>query len=290
MSYITGDFPVSADGRNVGSVHIAQNGSLLVFDCACTYHSQDIVRLAAVCKGTYVPLGVMAPEAGLLRLKKGYTKNALASIGYDDSRYPEAVSFYLIRSGDIFSATELMESAPVPQIEDDSETPAEPTAPDNASEAILSAYAPEPIVYNDFPEPTDYYFEPEAEDNTDDTEPATTAQEPVPEPVLQQADIQPTHTQAEQRAAYSDGTPAALNGWLPTPNPGSLFDDAGVQEACTDIQNALIKEQEDCVLLAVPVSQTEPFPMMPVFCFGSSERIGEQDCIIFKIRNGNLTL
>lgn len=275
MSYITGDFPVIADGSNVGKVHIIQNGPMLVFDCTCHYKSQDILRLAALCDGSYIPLGVLAPEAGLLHLKKSYTKNALALLGYDDSRYQEDVSFYLIRSGEVYSANTIIASTA--QIDSACETLSDLTTPGIESEQI---------VYNDFPEPTDYYFETKAEDDVDYSEPINKTLEPV----MQLFDAEPTITQAEQNTSYSAETPTASDGWKPIPNPGILFKDFGVQEACVDIPNAHIKEHEDCMLLAVPVTPTEPFPMMPVFCFGSSGKVDEQDCIVFKIRNGNLTL
>jgi hypothetical protein len=240
MSPVNGNFSVVADGKNVGSVHIEQNGLMTVFNCACSYKSNDVLRLAAVCGGHYVPLGVMAPDAGVLRLKKSYSKNALISVGYNDP-----TAYHLIRAGEVY-------------------TGAPASAPEN------NETASEEVVYNDFPDPTDYYYEPEPE-----AEPVPRASEAVP----QTAQVNP-----------SGKMPNAEGGWVHIANPCVLFSDLGAQESCEGVSNALTMERDGYVLLAVPVSPNEPFPMMPVFCFGSSGEVSGQDCVIFKIRNGNLTL
>lgn len=277
MSYRTGSFPVMADGRNVGKVTIEQNGQLFVFNCTCNLKSNDILRLAAVCDGKYTPLGVMAPEAGVLHLKKSFTKNALTSIGYHD-----AAAYHLIRPGEIYSETE----------------EAEPAAAE-AEPEVIPADVQEPIEYNDFPDPVEYEyeFEPERVEVAGYSEPAGKAQTPEPEPVWQHQEpaiqlpyIEPAAPQPEPAAVSAEMTPSAVSGWMNITNPGSLFYDPSIQEYCQDVSNALISEQEGHVLLAIPVSPTEPFPLMPVFCFGSSGIIGGLDYIIFKIRDGNLAL
>lgn len=231
MSFRTGEFPVTADGAVVGRVTITQDGLLTVFSCICEYKTLDILRLAAVCRGKYVPLGVMIPEAGLLRTKKSFTKNALLNAGYEDSEL-----FHLIRPEDVYR-----------------EPAAEETAPPEQSG--------QPAVYNDFPDPETYDFD-YGNDN--------------PEPAADTQDI--------------SAAPETADGWLPLPNPGILFEDECIQEACRDIKNALVKEDDGYLLLAVPVRAAEPFPLMPVFCFGTSGQAGGQDCIIFKIKNGYLML
>jgi hypothetical protein len=75
MAYQTGDFPVYADGHDVGSVRVAQDGLMTVFECACDYRSGDVLRLAAVCPGRTATLGVLnagsvgraAPEKSVIR-------------------------------------------------------------------------------------------------------------------------------------------------------------------------------------------------------------------------------
>ncbi len=255
MVYVTGNYPVTADGGTVGRVQIAQDGLKLVFDCACEYRSPDILRLAAVCNGAYVPLGVMVPDesgvpAGVLRMKKSFTKNTLLSVGYRDTSL-----FHLIKPSDVY--TEPQEAEPPPAVAETAE--AEPAAAVDEEAAVCDpepavlqteqADVPppevsEPVVYNDFPNPEEYDFD------------------------------------------YSDD----IGGWTPIPTPGVLFNDLNIQEACEGISNALVTEQDGVILLAVPLIPNEPFPMMPVFCFGSSGKVGRQECIIFRIRDGNLTL
>ncbi|NLA86101.1 MAG: hypothetical protein GX847_02220 [Clostridiales bacterium] len=254
MSYGTGSFPVTADGTVVGSVTITQNGLMLVFDCSCAYSTRDILRLAAVCRGKYIPLGVMMPQSGRpeegnLHTKKSFTKNALLSAGYEDTEL-----FYLIRPDDVYSEPEADEPEPEIQVEDapdvePEEPPCDLPAQDNA-----------PIVYNDFPDPADYSYN------------YSNAAEPAP-------------PEEPEDTAYE-----TADGWTRMPNPGILFSDMGIQESCQDVSNALISEGDGYLQLAVPVIPTEPFPLMPVFCFGSSGQAGGQDCIIFKIKNGNLIL
>lgn len=293
MSFMTGSFPVTADGAAVGRVSISKNGLLLVFDCTCSHNSRDILRLAAVCRGKYVPLGVMAPEAGFLRLKKSYTKNALQSAGYEDTGL-----FHLIRPDDVCPEPGTAEPALPVMPAESIDMPAVLTA----EEGALPEQTDQPVVYNDFPDPEAYDFD----YCDDDSEPALDTQAAAseldtsgfgpesdayshaPEP---EAHIPETAPADPQPAAEPAGTAQeTADGWIPLPNPGILFEDESIQEACEGIKNALITERDGDILLAVPVLPTEPFPLMPVFCFGSSGQAGGRECLIFKVRNGNLIL
>jgi hypothetical protein len=73
-------------------------------------------------------------------------------------------------------------------------------------------------------------------------------------------------------------------------HPEELFSDPGVAAACSGVTGALSVLPGGVPALAVPISPEEPFPMMSVFCFGSPEEIGGRTYIVFKIRDGNLTL
>ncbi len=254
MSYGTGSFPVTADGAVAGRVTITQNGLMLVFDCTCAYSTRDILRLAAVCRGKYIPLGVMMPqsgrpEAGNLHTKKSFSKNALISAGYEDTEL-----FHLIRPDDVYSEPEAAE--PEPEVQAGGVLNSEPEEP----ACDLPSQDSGSIVYNDFPDPTDYGY-----NCSNDTEPV-----PPEEP--------------------ADTAYETVDGWTRMPDPGILFADLSIQESCRGVSNALITEGDGYLQLAVPVIPTEPFPLMPVFCFGSSGQAGGQDCIIFKIKNGNLIL
>lgn len=120
MTNAFGDFPVYAQGNIVGSVNVSQNGLMTVFDCTCDYKSRDVLRLAAVCGGDYVPLGVIMPlggkmpdgggqPSGALRLKKSFSRNALESLGYRDAR-----SFHLIRQGETYTLSPEITAMPDP--------------------------------------------------------------------------------------------------------------------------------------------------------------------------------
>jgi hypothetical protein len=263
MLYAAGSYPVMANSRTAGQVKVTPDGLKLIFDCTCNIGSADVLRLAAVCGGAYVPLGVMIPSDGALRMKKSFTKNALAAMGYQDTTL-----FCLIKPGEVWSEPQAAELNPA-LFMDESHAGPEPQYPENTAEesqplpapepadnrpepdvihieqAAPPPQLPEPIVYNDFPDPKEYNFD------------------------------------------YND---TDIDGWTAMPAPGLLFNSPSIQEACEGISNALVAEQDGLLFLAVPIIPNEPFPMMPVFCFGSSGKVGRQDCIIFKIRDGNLTL
>ena len=80
------------------------------------------------------------------------------------------------------------------------------------------------------------------------------------------------------------------NTWRVAENPAELFRDQDIAEACKTASGALTAERDGFTLLAIPVSQETPFPMMPVFCFGESEIIGGREYIVFKAKDGNLSL
>ncbi len=143
MSYQTGEFPVSAGGRNVGSVTVSQNGLMTVFDSACEHTGPDVFRLAAVCGGRAVTLGVFIPDqAGTLRLKKSYSKNALAAIGF---AAPE--SYHLARpdelSGDMRPALAPVRTPPPPAPEQDAAASGDKrAAPADNKTAVPAAVRP----------------------------------------------------------------------------------------------------------------------------------------------------
>lgn len=373
MPQIIGDYPVLVSGTNVGHVTVALDGLMTVFDCTCAYPSNDILRLAAVCSSTYVPLGVMMPEDGKthkLHLKKSYSKNALMSLGYGDT-----TTFHLIHKGDVFTAPDNAElqvpdnaepeglDNPEPEAPDDTQpegpyksetsfvgddnTFSEQHSEETSSPEVMAAHEMADdttvVVYNDFPEPTDYNypFVPEAPAFAPAPSPEPA---PAPEPVMDEAPINvsqpdmdnvpipqataeecpggssPAETATPEKgdilwqlktflkdtsslpsddveesnvaAAHESAAPTtgSTGGWVPIAHPGNLFADPDVREASAGVYGALTQEQDGLVLLAVPVAQDEPFPMMPVFCFGSSGQIGGREYIIFKIKNGNLTL
>ena len=76
---------------------------------------------------------------------------------------------------------------------------------------------------------------------------------------------------------YEDDTQEYEDGWFLADDPAALFEDADIAKTCEDVTDALMMEREDGTLLAVPVSHDKPFPMMSVFCLGTSRLMGRRE-------------
>ena len=76
--------------------------------------------------------------------------------------------------------------------------------------------------------------------------------------------------------------------WMPADDPAELFLDPDIKETARSIKGGLITRDGDTVLFAIPISSEHPFPLMPVFRYGSSAMIEGKCCIVFQIRNGYL--
>lgn len=76
--------------------------------------------------------------------------------------------------------------------------------------------------------------------------------------------------------------------WKPAEDPASLFADPDIKETASSIKGGLIAHDGDTVLFAIPISSEYPFPLMPVFRYGSSAMVEGKCCIVFQIRNGYL--
>jgi hypothetical protein len=126
------------------------------------------------------------------------------------------------------------------------------------------------------------------------TEPSenAAADGPAPDAVL------PEPAASEPGAEAPDGSLPApdlelpgTSDWRPAGNPAALFfEDRDIARSCEGVTDALVSARAGLVLLAVPISPGEPFPMMPVFCFGTPWKIGGRDYIVFRIKDGCLTL
>ena len=76
--------------------------------------------------------------------------------------------------------------------------------------------------------------------------------------------------------------------WKPAEDPGSLFADPDLMETASAIKGGLVARNGDVVLFAIPISSEQPFPLMPVFRYGSSAMIEGKCCIVFQIKDGYL--
>lgn len=74
--------------------------------------------------------------------------------------------------------------------------------------------------------------------------------------------------------------------WTPEPEPWRLFSQEDISRSCRSIKGAYVRFQGDTSYLAVPISPSEPFPPMPIFCFGSLEKINGGDYIVFTMKDG----
>ena len=64
METLTGQYSVLRDGADVGTLAITQSGNMTVFDLNSGYRGDEVLRLAGVSRGSYVNIGVAAPEGG----------------------------------------------------------------------------------------------------------------------------------------------------------------------------------------------------------------------------------
>lgn len=91
----------------------------------------------------------------------------------------------------------------------------------------------------------------------------------------------------EAAAASPEPQPAAYI-WKSETEPGRFFSDSSISASCRGLEGCLSAGEGDISMLAVPVSQDAPFPLIPVFLYGSGEMIGGREYVVFKIKNGEL--
>ncbi|MDR2420927.1 MAG: hypothetical protein LBD49_02325 [Oscillospiraceae bacterium] len=105
-------FTVTRAGRPLGEACLARSGLMTEISYSGgSPDSENVYRLAAVCNGRYVPLGVPAPSgdagSGRFEIKKSFTKNALREIGF-----AEPSAFELILTGEEYAPAPMAEPAP----------------------------------------------------------------------------------------------------------------------------------------------------------------------------------
>ena len=299
MSDLTGNYSVTSGGESIGKLTISKSGLLTVFDCVCDYEDGDVLRLAAVSGGEYITVGVMMPDGGRLRLKKSFTKNALAAMGLYN-----AAGFYLIRPGEIFGGgfeETIEESNPLIAYMAEPVFEAESLPASGAAAELIIDPAPESVPVPIFSEQDAGYWQeiPEAVPETGIEELS------APNRVIEFA-VEPelgyeVSFEAEQTAEHEAEIEAAraffyehellVDGkWRYIEDPSVLFADKDIAKACNGIKAALTAQENGFTLLAVPISSNEPFPSMPIFCFGNAETIAGRSYIVFNIKNGYLSV
>lgn len=94
--------------------------------------------------------------------------------------------------------------------------------------------------------------------------------------------------QDDEKTSIPDETVQG-NGWQDAPEPWRLFKDQELSEVCRQVKGAKMRREEDGdISLAIPLERYAPFPAMPIFCFGTYEKIQNKSYVLFRLRDGVL--
>jgi hypothetical protein len=309
-------YKVTRAGAAVGEASVYAEGLRTVIEARCAPSGGGVLRLAAVCGGEYITLGVAAPSGGELTFRKAYSKNALRELGFTEPEY-----FALVKSGEVAARpplgaaiAELLPEAvgaavgvfapqPVARL---TEAVAERIV---AAGGELAAKIADTVPHRSTPpEPVAPELPPEPETA------AETESQPLPEIIAEPEIIElAAAPQLLPEPAYDPPAPelpereneSAVTGYAPpeteaeTPEPGgwsriadpkSLFAASGFAAVTREVRGALTRTDGDVSYLAVPFDADAEFPMMPVFCFGVPETLGGRDYLVFRLKNGILTV
>jgi len=99
----------------------------------------------------------------------------------------------------------------------------------------------------------------------------------------------PAGDTAEPQKPPAAQAPAAVpSGWLPEPDPARLLSDPALSADCAGAGDALVSGSGDCTLLALPLRDGGPAPLLPVFLLGEPASIGGRLHMVFHIRGGTV--
>ena len=98
---------------------------------------------------------------------------------------------------------------------------------------------------------------------------------PEPKPVAPE----PAPPEPEQKPDRPDD-------WRPEPNPSCRFTDPVLRECASGVTGVLIRREGGDILLAFPFSPSEPFPLIPVFRFGTAQAIDGKNYMVYRLRDG----
>jgi len=85
---------------------------------------------------------------------------------------------------------------------------------------------------------------------------------------------------------YAQECSAKSNTWRHEVSPYRYFDDDVIENSLKNVKNALVSENDGTIRLAIPVSGSEPFPAMPIFCFGTFTEINGKSYMVFNLKGG----
>ena len=297
LQELFGTYTVEYNHTKVGQLTVSEQGLMTRFACECVVATAEVLRLAVLVGTRYVVLGVLFPDGDKLRFTKQYSKNDLRLKGLSSIDACRLVSRH-----DTFATD------PVPASHAETER------------FIMGASAPGPLSE---PEPV---WEP-ARNISDDKvlythtakitvdEPSTRTEgtnetpkavhppesnlEPAPEPKIElrpepTPEPKPEPTPKPRPEPTSEPgpepTPEPLPvKWTPHPDPGILFTDPDLVSASAYLKGTMTRPcGNDCIELAVPFEYGKPFPLLPIFCFGTAVEIDDRAYLVFRIKNGNL--
>ncbi|MCL2562681.1 MAG: hypothetical protein FWE08_01415 [Oscillospiraceae bacterium] len=273
---LIGEYTVEYANTKVGRLTVSSQGLTARFIAECVVATAEILRLAVLVGDRYVILGVLLPDGDTLRFTKAYSKNDLRLKGLTSIDACRLVS----KHDALVAPTPMPAPEPKP-----TPTPAPEPAPveDDNNRPAADITAPTPDLDWELVRPLD-------EDAILFTH---AAQIPAPEPlVIEEPVPEPKPEPAPELAADPIPDPAPPPPpikWTPHPAPGILFTDPDLVTASANIQNAMTRPcGKDCIELAVPFEAGQPFPLLPIFCFGKAAEIADRAYLVFRIKNGSL--
>ena len=75
--------------------------------------------------------------------------------------------------------------------------------------------------------------------------------------------------------------------WEKVDDISPLFKSGEVAQDFEEPVGALYRKDGEFEYIAISAAPDEPFPLMPVFCFGEQQSIDGKEYIVFKIKNGD---
>jgi hypothetical protein len=303
--------------KPVGKVSAEKSGLYTVIEASCDVQDERVYRLAAVVRDSdggavYSSIGVMAPGAVGLALKKSMTKIALSEKGISD--IDDVERFELILPHERPKEEKDRRFIPFKPVRNppqdkggksgkqtDDNAKRQPdiqyVQPENNSGQKLTDEAPvdEPVTIDaklpdevklpgfadalDLGQGSTEYAETQTPGAVDYSVPppySVAAEPPTEQIAPPQAEKQPEPLQ---------------NPWKKSAEVVSLLPYAVqsiiVRERCADL---LVREEDGAVYIAAEVADDKPFALMPIFCLGTPETIDGAEYLVFKVENGVLTI
>ena len=174
MLNFSAPYEVTYKSQTAGRVLVSPRGLLTGFECTCTVHTGDVLRLVGVTPDTSVSLGILMPQGDLLTLNRSFSKNQIAPLLGEDR-----VSFFLIKADqDIRTLPQMLTAkapaealpeaapalAPLPKPESDpAAAPASPPAAENTVPVMVppASKPPVPDVWQQVPDPGRFFSDEE---------------------------------------------------------------------------------------------------------------------------------